>query len=91
MALLALMAEWGRTDLGVLGYQGRVQHLFGTAAGGLNGAYLLNPATVSRDSAIDQLFGDPGLNPDDWYWYSASAKAVSKIKNYSDGEVATFE
>lgn len=44
-ALLAQMAEWGRTDRT---YSQRVQDLPGTASGGLNGSYLLNSQTVSR-------------------------------------------
>src|SRR5204863_4203025 len=35
-ALLAVMKEWGRTDVD---YNTRVKHLSGTLAGGLNGSY----------------------------------------------------
>lgn len=82
-ALLALAAEWNRTNIG---YQPRVQDLFGDGPGGLNGTFLLNQS-VHRDTAIDQIFGGPGQ---DWFWSSASLTTASKITNFVDDEVATL-
>jgi Ca2+-binding RTX toxin-like protein len=93
-ALLALMAEWSRTDLD---YAGRVQDLFGVGRianpspsgnGGLNGSFLLNHETVNRDAAADQFFGGSGQ---DWFWFSAAAMTLDKINNYAAGETVTFE
>ncbi len=84
MALLALLGEWGRTDRT---YQQRVQDLFGNGSGGLNGAFLLNAQTITRDAAIDQLFGGAGS---DWFWFSDSGKSADRIGGYSAGEVAGF-
>ncbi len=62
-ALSALMAEWGRTDLG---YLDRINHLSGAVGGGLNGAFLLNASTVLDDNkTMDILFGRGGL---DWFF-----------------------
>ncbi|MCI0378150.1 MAG: hypothetical protein L0215_11125 [Gemmataceae bacterium] len=62
-ALLALMAEWGRTDLD---YVSRAGHLTGTA-GGLNGGVYLNSSTIADDGAKDELYGGrwPGFVPED--------------------------
>jgi hypothetical protein len=84
-ASLALMAEWGRTDLG---YQARVQHLFGDAGGGLNGTYFLNTQTVARDLAINQLFGGIGS---DWFWLTETAHSADHLSAFLNGEVASFE
>jgi hypothetical protein len=84
-ALFALASEWDRTDLG---YQGRVQDLFGRTSGGLNGAYQLNPKTVTHDTAVNQLFGSTAF---DWDWLTHEGKVVDKVSNYLGGEAATFE
>jgi Ca2+-binding RTX toxin-like protein len=63
-ALIALMAEWGRTD-GVA-YQDRIDHLMN--GGGKNGSFLLTTTgsspTVTEDGALDNLTGGAGL---DWF------------------------
>jgi hypothetical protein len=56
-ALLALQAEWSRTDVD---YLTRIGHLNGTVGGGLNGTYLLNSQSVTDDGAQDTLFGHGG-------------------------------
>jgi hypothetical protein len=56
-ALCALMDEWTRRDAD---YAARVGHLTGSLAGGLNGPYLLNAATVHDDGAADRLIGTAG-------------------------------
>jgi hypothetical protein len=83
-ALLALEAEWSRTDIG---YLARVQDLFGDGSGGLNGTFLLDPQTVTRDAAVDQIFA--GAGPD-WMWLSGGLTAVDKVNGYAPGETATF-
>jgi hypothetical protein len=85
-ALLALMAEWGRG--GGAGYQQRVEDLYGTGTGGLNGGYVLNGQTVLRDAASDWLLGGGGK---DWFWLVARAKSADLLSGYTDGEVVTFE
>jgi len=57
-ALTALLAEWGRTDAN---YAARASHLLGEP-GGLNDGYFLDPDTLLTDSAIDQLYGEAGLD-----------------------------
>jgi Ca2+-binding RTX toxin-like protein len=64
-ALEAVLAEWSRTDVD---YQGRIDHLLGTTAGGLNAGHLLSAATVRHDGAADSLTGGPGQ---DWFWQGA--------------------
>jgi hypothetical protein len=59
-ALCAIMAEWGNT---AGGFATRVNHLKGTAPGGLNGPYLLAPPTVADDGEPDLLDGGGGR---DW-------------------------
>jgi PKD domain/RTX calcium-binding nonapeptide repeat (4 copies) len=61
-ALLAIMKEWQRTDET---YQQRIDHLRGTTAGGLNGAFYLKATTVKDDGKVDSLTGGPGM---DWFW-----------------------
>lgn len=56
-ALAALLAEWSRTNAT---YQQRVAHLTGAVAGGLNGSFSLNAATVANDVTVDLLLGGPG-------------------------------
>src|SRR5207253_7688024 len=61
-AVLAVMKEWGRTDVD---YNTRLKHLNGTLGGGLNGSYRLTKTTVHDDNAIDYLYGGAGL---DWFF-----------------------
>jgi len=82
-ALLALMSEWGRTDAN---YQTRVSHLSGTA-GGLNGGYFLNAATVHDDAALDQLYGQGGS---DWFLVTGSGANKDKVNDTVAGEIITL-
>jgi Ca2+-binding RTX toxin-like protein len=82
-ALLAIMKEWGRTDVD---YTKRVKHLQGTLSGGLNGSYLLKTTTVCDDSAIDSLFGEAGL---DWFLARKSGTKKDKVNDLATGEVST--
>jgi Ca2+-binding RTX toxin-like protein len=61
-ALLAILAEWKRTDLG---YQQRIDHIRGTTPGGLNLGFNLKAATVQDDHVADTLTGGLGQ---DWFW-----------------------
>jgi hypothetical protein len=56
-ALLAIMAEWTRTDLG---YLDRVDHILN--GGGLNAGNVLNATTVTGNKAGNTLTGGPGLD-----------------------------
>lgn len=76
VALDAIMAEWGRTDIS---YQQRIADLDGAASGGLNGQYLLNATTVHDDGASDQLAGGGGQD-----WYIASADDVVSGKKHNE-------
>jgi Ca2+-binding RTX toxin-like protein len=55
VALDAIMAEWGRTDVPL---SIRRQHLDGSLAGGLNGSFLLGGDSVLDDEVFDNLLGD---------------------------------
>src|SRR5262249_52951864 len=61
-ALAAIMQEWSRTDIG---YNGRVNHILGTTAGGLNGSSLFNTSTIHDDGVADTLTGGNAL---DWFF-----------------------
>jgi Ca2+-binding RTX toxin-like protein len=81
VALGMIMAEWGRP--GANNYSTRVNHLFGSASGGLNGSYVLNATTVHNDSgAVDLLDGGAGK---DWFIYSTG----DVISHQTGVEVAT--
>jgi Ca2+-binding RTX toxin-like protein len=82
-ALLALMKEWSRTDVG---YNTRVKHLNGTLGGGLNGSYRLTRTAVHDDSAIDYLYGGAGL---DWYFVSGHDRKKDKVVGQTSGEVVS--
>jgi CSLREA domain-containing protein len=81
VALCKLMAEWGRTDAD---YLTRIGHLRDGIAGGLNGLFLLNPATVFDDSAADVLFGNAGM---DWFFAKTSGAAPDLVFDLRSGEV----
>jgi Ca2+-binding RTX toxin-like protein len=72
-ALMALMTEWGRTDIG---FRTRTGHLRGVAAGGLNGTIRLSAATVRNASTTDILFGGQGK---DWLWAPSRRPAMSRF------------
>jgi VCBS repeat-containing protein len=82
-ALIALLAEWGRTDAS---YQMRIDHISGSGGGGLNGGYFLSSDTVHDDAAIDQLDGDAGT---DWFFYTANGSNKDRLNDLVIGEVAT--
>ncbi len=76
-ALIAIMAEWDRTDLDgpgdPTGYQARVGHLLN--GGGLNGTSLLNGSTFHSNgggntltgaAGLDLFFGRVALDENDW-------------------------
>src|SRR5262249_3637083 len=60
-ALRSLLAEWTSAD----SYKARVDHLFGTLAGGLNGDHHLNADTVHDDGVRDLLLGG---HDRDWFF-----------------------
>ena len=65
-ALCSLMAEWSRTDIGIVA---RISHLTGTA-GGRNGSVKLTSLTVHYDSTSgvhDTLTGSTGTIGSDWF------------------------
>jgi hypothetical protein len=82
-ALVAIMKEWGRTDVD---YNTRVKHLNGSLGGGLNGSYRLTTTTVHDDDTIDNLYGGAGL---DWFFVGNKAKTKDKVFNQAGGEVVT--
>lgn len=81
-ALNALIAEWGRTDAA---YNSRSNHLRGLEPGGLNGTYLLNTVTIHNDAAIDQLYGEAGL---DLFFYTSSGANTDNLNDLVAGETA---
>jgi hypothetical protein len=83
VALTALLAEWGRTDLS---YNVRVADLSGQSVG-LNGPYVLTNATVHSDGVSDNLFGGVGL---DWFFAQLSGPNPDKIKKLDPGEIVTL-
>jgi PKD repeat protein len=82
-ALLALQAEWGRTDAD---YLTRISHLNGTAAGGLNGAYTLDAQSVFDDGAADSLSGDAGQ---DWFLAASGGTNPDLVNDLEPGELVT--
>lgn len=83
MALLAIMAEWSRTDET---YATRVSHLKAPPKGkggvaGLNGSIFLNTSTVFDDAAIDALLGGSGT---DWFFAKPSGKRVTNPDTLAD-------
>jgi Ca2+-binding RTX toxin-like protein len=81
-ALNALMAEWGRPDLG---YVGRIDHLDGTTGGGKNLGFYLSrtalgtrPATVFKDTASVMETGGDGR---DWFFASTLDQVTDRQSN----------
>ncbi len=60
LALQSLLVEWAQATP----YQTRIDHIMGTTPGGLNGSYVLNSTTVSKDTSADYLTGGSGQ---DWF------------------------
>jgi hypothetical protein len=71
-ALLAIMAEFDRTDLN---FHQRVDHLLN--GGGLNGSDVLSTATVFDDGAVDVLSGGGGL---DWFFVNKKQDIINNTK-----------
>ena len=70
-AYLAILQEWTRADLA---YNGRVDHISGAVAGGLNGTFKLNATTVFDDNkAADTMWGRAGT---DWFITTANKDNV---------------
>jgi phosphodiesterase/alkaline phosphatase D-like protein len=82
-ALDALLAEWARTDET---YAEKVAHLDGAAAGGANGAFVLDSSTVHSAFGRDDLRGGPGL---DWYFAHLSGRRRDRLHGVQSGEVVT--
>ncbi len=86
-ALDLVLAEWSRPRVD---YGTRIDHLLGPTAGGtaggLNGLYFLNRATVHDDAAVDLLMGGEGM---DWF-FSASGRHNDLILGRKSREVITF-
>jgi Ca2+-binding RTX toxin-like protein len=80
-ALLGLMAEWRNTAASPLT---RARHLSGSLSGGLNGPYVLNGSTVTKDASIDQLFDNSGSN---WFVYTGSGSLADVVKDLASGDV----
>src|SRR5205807_1100027 len=78
-ALVAVLAEWGRTDID---YVTRIAHLAGSTSGGLNGSSLLNASTVQGNDLADNLYGGAGM---DWFF----AGMTDVLFNTTTGEVVT--
>ncbi len=79
-ALLTILQEWTRLDLA---YGARMDHITGKTTGGLNGAFLLNSATLFDDNkAIDTIWGRGGLD-----WFITGPK--DDVKDKSPGETVT--
>jgi Ca2+-binding RTX toxin-like protein len=75
-ALLAVMAEWSRSDVDVAT---RVAHLRGQQAGGLNGPYTLTPATVTNDAVVNTLTGGNGIN---WFFCALGRDQLTDFEDW---------
>lgn len=82
--LLALQAEWGRSDAD---YATRTGHLDGSLPGGLNGTALLNAQTVTDDGSVDSLFGDAGQ---DWFFAASGGANPDVVNDLEGGEQITL-
>jgi hypothetical protein len=92
-ALLAIMKEWGRTDVD---YNTRVRHLSGSLSGGWNvvsttpilltASTVHATGTVNDDSAVDSLYGDAGT---DWFFARKRGSRKDRVNDLGTGEVVT--
>jgi uncharacterized delta-60 repeat protein len=83
-ALLAIMAEWSRTDAN---YVTRISHLSGTNPGGRNGAFLLTQATVFDNGVRNTMTGNGGLN---WFFaHLGSGPNDDRITDLGSQELVT--
>lgn len=62
----------------------RVAHLKGTSTGGLNGTYQLTSSTVQKDTSVDLLTGNSGL---DWYFANLVDPYKDTLSDQSAGEI----
>ena len=76
-ALLAIAAEWGRTDAHA---STRASHLI-TGQGGLNGSYGLNISTVHDDGAFDDLVGDTAKSKARDLFFATTAASSGAVKD----------
>jgi Ca2+-binding RTX toxin-like protein len=83
-AYVALLAEWGRAAEPL---QVRYDRLRGMRSDGLNVGYYLWFSTVHNDSAVDNLWGQGGI---DWFFTHPSSTGVDQRRDYVDGEFYTF-
>ncbi len=83
-ALMGLMTEWGQSGAS---FASRVQGLFGNGSGAVD-PFPLDPQTVLRDTAINQLVGGSGT---DWFWLSLNAKTADRISGDANDGVITGE
>ena len=82
LALQSLLVEWAQATP----YQTRIDHIMGTTPGGLNGSYVLNSTTVSKDTSADYLTGGSGQ---DWFLANSlqdvlTDKAVDEVFTHID-------
>jgi Ca2+-binding RTX toxin-like protein len=93
-----LYEEWSRTDLttqsipgdaSYTAFEQRIDHLRGPAAlgtaGGHNGIYFLNDATVNDDNDYDQIDLLTGSSGEDWFLWT---KGEDKVNGMSSAEGA---
>jgi Ca2+-binding RTX toxin-like protein len=80
-ALLAIAAEWARTDRT---YAQRVADLL--QGGGLNGTFTLGSINLMRDSAVDALTGGGG---NDWFLASLDRAFRDLVTDRRKGEMLT--
>jgi phospholipase C len=83
-ALMALEAEWSRTDET---YNQKLANLSGGAKGGLNGVYTLDSTTVFYNHKVDTLFGGKGM---DWFFAHLTGTNPDIVKNLKPGETITL-
>jgi acid phosphatase len=75
-ALEAIMAEWGRSDIG---YNQKVTDLLGPTpvAGSKNNGYFLNTSTVSSNHQHNTLAGAANANALDWFFSNPNFDMIS--------------
>ncbi len=82
---LAILTEWARTDAD---YATRVRHLFEGGGDALNDTFLLDPASILSDPAINSLFGGAGL---DWFWLTSTNLKADTLFNVESDEILTVK
>jgi phospholipase C len=84
-ALLAIEAEWARTDETTAQKMSNLSGGGGTA--GLNGTFVLDSATVFNDSQEDDLLGGSGT---DWFFAHLTGTKPDKISNLRSADTITL-